>query len=374
LSITVTGTSAGAVDAFNTGINAKNYGTDLTIKAYGAVTGGLNAIYGLNKGSGALTITTTGAVDGVDGGIVAKNYGTSLTINAASASSDVSGIAAYNHGSGDLKITATGTVNGSGTGPTDAGILAKNYGGNLKIYGAAVSGGRYGIEALNHGFGELYIKTTGLVTGSGAYGINAANYNSDSSLTVNVASVTGAVTGIGASNVFSNSGVPLSITSTGTVRGGSAYGIAERAGYGGVTIQAANVYGGTTGIFAYAKGGALSITSTGTVTGSGTGGGTQPRLTSGIYALNKYGSALTIKTYGPVTGSQHGIFASFGETDAEGPTGALSITAGGSVKGLTGSGVYAKNFGYPGSSTSITVTQTGFVQGIGRRRHRSFIS
>jgi hypothetical protein len=96
-------------------------------------------------------------------------------------------------------ITAAGAVNGSGAAPTDAGIYAKNYGGNLKIYGVGVSGGRYGIDALNQGSGELYIKTKAMVTGSGAYGINGVNY-SGTSLTINAASVTGAVTGIGGDN------------------------------------------------------------------------------------------------------------------------------------------------------------------------------
>jgi hypothetical protein len=204
----------------------------------------------------------------------------------------------------------------------------------------------------------LSITATGTVTGSGAYGVSADNHGT--SLTINVGSVTGAVTGIGADNFFGHD--LLSITSTGTVRGNSAYGIAARGLKYGITIQAANVYGASSGIFAYTEGGALSITTTGTVTGTGTG--TDLRLTSGIYAaVTKYATALTIKTYGPVTGAQHGIFASFGETDSREPTGALSITAGGSVTGLTGSGIYAANFGLTGSSTSITVTKTGFVQG-----------
>ena len=69
------------------------------------------------------------------------------------------------------------------------------------------------LAALNHGSGELYIKTTGMVTGSGVYGINGVNYGG-TSLTINAASVTGAVTGIGGDNTR-GSGL-LSITSTGT--------------------------------------------------------------------------------------------------------------------------------------------------------------
>jgi autotransporter family porin len=325
-------------------------------------TGALTATQTLS--SGTLSVTTTApfsisttAGDAFD--LTATTGSLTFTDNNTSTITGFgSGISATNNGSGDLMITTTGTVTGNGAVSPNAGIYAKNYGGNLTVNTATVSGGRYGIYAKNYGSGALSITATGTVTGSGAYGVSADNHGT--SLTINVGSVTGAVTGIGAGNFFGRG--LLSITSTGTVRGNSAYGIAARGLKYGVTIQAANVYGATSGIFALTYGGALSITTTGTVTGSGTG--TDPRLTSGIYArVGKYATALTIKTYGPVTGAQHGIFASFGETDSNEPTGALSITAGGSVTGLTGSGIYAANFGLTGSSTSITVTKTGFVQG-----------
>ena len=325
-------------------------------------TGALTATQTLN--SATLSVTTaapfsisTAAGDAFD--LTATTGSLTFTDNNASMITGFgSGINATNNGSGDLTITTTGTVTGSGTGGTNAGVYAKNYGGSLTVNAATVSGGRYGIYAKNYGSGALSITATGTVTGSGAYGISADNRGT--SLTIDVASVTGAVTGIGADNFFGRG--LLSITSTGTVRGNSAYGIAARGLKYGVTIQAANVYGASSGIFALTYGGALSITATGTVTGSGTG--TDPRLTSGIYArVGKYATALTVKTYGPVTGAQHGIFASFGETDSNEPTGALSITAGGSVTGLTGSGIYADNFGKTGSSTSISVTKSGLVQG-----------
>jgi hypothetical protein len=88
--------------------------------------------------------------------------------------------------------------------------------------------------------------------------------------------------------------------------------------------------------------------------------------------VGKYATALTIKTYGPVTGAQHGIFASFGETDSNEPTGALSITAGGSVTGLTGSGVYAVNFWSNGLLDVDHRDEDGLRPGQGRRRHRLF--
>ena len=201
-----------------------------------------------------------------------------------------------------------------------------------------MSGGATGIYGKNTGSGDLYIKSTGSVTGTSFNGITALNYNG--ALTIKAATVTGGSDGIYASNY---GGGDLSITTTGPVVGGS-----------------------DDGVNATTQSGALSITTMGTVTG---GLATPGSNGSGIYARNYYGSSLTIKTYGAVTGSRYGVFAIFGGYGQEGQaSGVLSITANGPVTGMTGSGIRAVNYGQspydePGSSTSITVTKNGFVQG-----------
>ena len=327
------------------------------ISAVGVV--GTNyGISALNKGSGALSITTTGAVYGkYNSGIAAKNYGASLTISAATvvggnygvaSGAKGDGIYALNQGSGALSITTSGPVSGFG-----AGIEARNAGTSLTISAAGnVSGGTFGVYAANQGSGALSITTVGQVVG-GARGIFARNYGT--SLSINAAGASGVVEGIGAYNHGSGS---LTITTTGTVSGGSIYGLIGK-GYQsgqGVTIHAQNVAGGTYGVVGVDYGhGVLSITTTRTVTGSN---GT------GIFAYSAYGSGVTVKTYGPVTGSVNGVYAKLGAYgQAAAPVGALSITAAGSVTGTTGAGIYALNFGQAGSTTSITVTSTGFVQG-----------
>ena len=295
-----------------------------------------------------MSITTTGAVYGkYNSGIAARNYGGSLTISAASvvggmygvtAGAKGDGIYALNQGSGALSITTSGPVSGFG-----AGIEARNYGTNLTVSAANVSGGTFGVYAVNQGSGALSITTAGQVVG-GARGIFARNYGT--SLSINAAGASGKVEGIGAYNHGSGS---LTITATGTVSGGSSYGLIGK-GYPsgqGVTIQAENVSGGTYGVVGLDYGpGALSITTTGAVTGSN---GT------GLFAYSAYGSGLTVKTYGPVTGSVNGVYAKLGAYgQATPPVGALSITAAGSVTGMTGAGIDALNFGQAGSATSIT--------------------
>ena len=96
----------------------------------------------LTMASGALSITTTGTTIGTDtDGIEAWNYGTDLTIDAATTSGGEFGIYAVNDGSGALSITTTGTTTG-GTTNSDQGIEAWSYGSDLTINASTTTGGR----------------------------------------------------------------------------------------------------------------------------------------------------------------------------------------------------------------------------------------
>jgi outer membrane autotransporter protein len=203
-----------------------------------------------------------------------------------------------------------------------------------------VTGGTAGIygRILNPGSGSLSITTTGAVTATNGIGVNGRTYGSGG-LTIQTADVTGGTVGIWGRNLGSGA---LSITSTGTVKGITSDGI-NAAGTGtNLTIQAANVSGAQYGIRVYNSGsGALSITTTGTVTAAN----------RGMYVKN-YGTSLTIQTAAVTGSNRYGIDArNFG-------SGALSITATGTVKG--GVGIYA--FTTAGHSIGITNTNLGTIE------------
>jgi autotransporter family porin len=219
-------TANGPVSGLGAGIEAKNYGTSLTINA-GAVSGGTFGVYALNQGSGALSITTVGQISGGARGIVARNYGTSLSITAAGASGAVIGIGGYNRGSGSLTITATGTVSGGSV----YGLVAKGYqsGQGVTIQAQNVSGGRYGVVGLDYGQGALSITTTGTVTGSNGSGVFAYSAYGTSVKVKTYGPVTGAVDGVyaklGAYGLALQPAGALSVTAAGSVTGTTGAGI-----------------------------------------------------------------------------------------------------------------------------------------------------
>ncbi len=456
----ITGQSQDGIDAFNSanaadgmvinqdagttttgaiyGIRAENLGGSLTINALGAVTGGTddgisalngagttdlaivsnvatganNGIDAFNGGTGALTISSTSTANGNSiNGITAFNFGfgTSLTISAVDTNGGAYGINALNAGTGALTILSTGTA----TGTTNDGIAALNSvaGRSLSITAADVSGGAYGIRALNYGDAGLTISVTGDVTGQGNHGIYAYNSANDLSGILQIdqdagTTITGALNGIDADNLSgamtinalgtvesqSTTGISafnranttdltiisnvadgadvgiraynggtgvIEVTSTGMANGGAFSGInvQNTVGSGDIIVNAVNLSGGSNGLLGNNFGdGAMTLTTTGTASGTSD---------NGIAATNFTGSTdLTINAF-DTSGGENGIFA-----ENRG-TGALSITSSGISSGTAADGIHALN-SVDGTSLSVTAAQViGGTHGIYTRNYGS---
>ena len=248
--ITTTGTVIGnqfvGIRAINNDSGVTDLTTDLTISV-ATVSGATYGIQAENRGIGFIDITATGAVtstgtfgDGIEaelsvlGPNPGANYGTDLTISAAAVTGQTVGIDARSKGTGALSITATGTVAGG----TQQGIFANNFGSgtNVEIDAVSVTGGSTGISASNSGTGFLSVTTTGSVTGDSGAGIRATTSNaSGTTLTISADDVSGTDDGIYANHAGTGT---QTVTVTGTVTGGSLSGnsgIDTRTGSGGTT-------------------------------------------------------------------------------------------------------------------------------------------
>ena len=314
----------GDVTAALTGITALNFnaaGTALTIIANGDVTGTTNiGIYAKNYGVDATT-------------------GISLSITSEAVTGGVNGIVARNYGTGALEIVAYGDVGDPmGIVPSNTGIFARNDAastGPLSIttYGK-VTGATRGIDARNYGTGAIEIVAHGDVVGTNIAGINALNNNVLGTGPLGITTygkVTGGTFGIRALNYGTGA---LEIVAHGDVVGTAANSTAILArNYGNDLLQVTTgagttVTGGNYGILVANFGtGALTIVANGDVEGTNS---------RGIYArqFNPAATAVSIMTEG-VTGGYRGIEArNYG-------TGALTIVANGDVEGTTDTGILA---------------------------------
>ncbi len=394
------------------------------------VHGGVNGIVAQNIGTGFLSVTagnvTGELLEGVRASLI---NGTDATVSVGDVSAGRIGISASNRGDGSLSITA-GNVTG-GLGGNGDGIFANldTEGDTLTISAASVSGADTGISARNEGTGNLSITTTGPVTGGAGYGIKASNYyggaltitaedtvssatldgirarnEADATdVTVAVAGVSGAVRGIDVRNVGTGD---VSITATGMVTSGLRQGIQARNinggditiraeervssaswdgisatnndGGGALTISAAGVDGGRSGIRAEHQGtGALSITAGGDVTGDTTEGifaridnaasGAHLTIsamgvsggTDGIDAENLGSGSIFVTTSGPVTGDGNG----YGIRVENSAGGDVSITAA-DIVWAPGTGIAGRNFGPMAGNVTITAAGVTGLTGI----------
>ena len=330
--------AAGSVEGRNLhGINAvNNAGTGLSISAGSDVTGtkghGVNAYSGI----GSLTIQTA-AVRGIDGfGIHATNSGTGeLSISAAgtveSRGADSDAIYALNSArSGDLSVSATAVIGARG------GIRARNLSdGDVAVSALGAVSGRagHGISVVNERLGSLSIHARRDVTatGSGTIGIQAVNGSAGGDLTITAAAVSGGSSGLVATN--SGTGL-LAISLTGSANGADGHGIfAVNETSTSLTILANGASGagtsddGNDGIRARNRaGGELVVNSRSTV---------RSAMGDGLNAMNDGAGGDVRISVTSALGGRHGIRA-----QARGP-GDLTIEASRTVRGTDDSGLYA---------------------------------
>lgn len=260
-STSLTIVTKGPVTASQTGITAVNHGRGpLTLQTTGPVSG-QTGISASNEGAGALSIETGGTVTGTGAdAIEAKNYGTDLSVTLKEAVTGAdNGLAATNYGSGKLTIGAEGDV----TGTSGSGIDAANEAGtDLSISTAAGTtvSGQTGIIANNGGSGALDLDIAGSVEGTSGTGISATNSGTSSTITTRSgSSVRGATRGLEA--IHTGSG-PLVLDIAGAVEGLNGEGLyASTGGTDALTLNTTGRISGTTdGIYVgHGGGGPINV-------------------------------------------------------------------------------------------------------------------
>lgn len=339
-------------DDFSVNTNA---GNALTISGAGNITyddgGDNNSLITTGNGGTGLSVFVTGDNPGPP-----AQAGAITVVSGGTISGDRDGISAVNIGTGSTSVTATGTV----TGTNGYGVFALNNTtsmGDVKVSATDVTGGSSGIYAQNNGIGATSITTTGTVTGTNDYGIYALNTNTNGTggITVSAADVTGGSIGIYIQN---NDTGAISITATGTVTGTGDSGIialnSNANGNGNITVNAADVTGGFNGIYAQNDGlGGISVTTTGTVTGT---------QSDGIQAfVNNFAATgdITVQAAN-INAFNDGIFVQ------NTGLGGANVTATGTITSQNDDGIYVNNINSDGTG-DVTInanTITAFGDGI----------
>ena len=203
------------------------------------------------------------------------------------------GISADNNGTsagaGSVTIRTTGEINV--TGPTNskadtiAGIFVKN----------AQDGENVSVSAS----GAIAVARHASDSDDKVYGIHVTNSGSGTTMVA----ATGSVTATGSSNA--DAGIYVNAGATGT----------------GLTVTAASVQGGASGIKAMNAGtGNVAVSASGSVTATGTGNDN-----AGIHVTSMSGAGLAVSASDDVASRAHGIYARLG--NGSDGSGALEITA-----------------------------------------------
>ena len=204
------------------------------------LSGQSGVISATNSGAGNISITATGELSktGSAGNTLnavnEDSAGGDIVISVATVTGTTGGgnaIRVKNDGAGKTDITATGHVNGGGDGIRFDGDENNNANTSLTIDVAAVTGKFVGIRIDHKGAGDVSITATGAVastntstSGPGVSdpGIALTNRNGASSVTLSVAAVTASAARGEAIKVEQHASGPVTITGTGAItRGGT---------------------------------------------------------------------------------------------------------------------------------------------------------
>ena len=168
------------------------------------------AVHATNSGTGGISITATGKLRNTGGGAVLKAVnsdasGGSVSVSVGSVTgSDGHAIQVTNSGSGSTAVTASGSVSSGSSQGDGVNVKTGRESNSIAISVATVTGAEAGVRVSHSGAGNISVRATGAVKASGGYGgshaLFVANRNSDSNVTVTVATVaaqgTGAADGI----------------------------------------------------------------------------------------------------------------------------------------------------------------------------------
>lgn len=216
------GTGAGIETRAANSTNAKRI-TKITLNS-GATVGSANGVAILDDESKATITINDGA--GVTGDIVLGNGTDTLTVKGAGS---LDGSINGGGGSAD-KLTFTGAAVRAVTGDVLNMETVQIEGSSDVTFGGAVTTGQ--VKGDNAGTGALRIASTGTVTGTSGDGIDALNRGNTTDLVISAVDVSGAASGILATN---NGTGTTSITASGAITGGSGAAIATLAGANGAS-------------------------------------------------------------------------------------------------------------------------------------------
>ena len=330
-------------------------GGDITVSV-ATVTGSAGTGHGIeiiNDGNSKSEITATGPInaggdgirmfDGADPGNNSTN--SRIKITTGSVTGKFMGIRVRHQGRGDVTITATGAVtsNQTATGNnSDSAIFIESHNGDssIDVSAAALSasaGQGRGIWVQQRAGGAVTVTGTGAITTTGSSpGSHAVEIDMHANAPVNL-SFTGAIT---ATNV----GDAINVEDPSNRAGGS----------GSLSISVADATGKWMGIrVIHKRGGAVTISATGTVIGSGGSNGNDSAI---LLKNDSQNSALKI-TAATVTALGSGTADGIQVEQRHG--GAVEINAGGSVTTAGRHGIYVKQDG----SDPVTINVTGTVTG-----------